>query len=242
MATIPKPPASTTPTIDKILEIMQAENRAEPARDYLGASAMGHDCDRHLYYMANGFPQREPHPKALTASQGGYRAEPVIIDRFQKVPGIELISHQPDGTQYEFSDFGGKFKGHPDGFILGLLEAPKTWHIFEIKEKEEKFFRALQKLIQEDPKKALEKWSYEYYIQAQIYMRKFNLTRHYLVCCTPGAREMVSCRTDLNISVADAMIARAKRIIDMTQPPPREFKDETHFKCRFCAYNMECWR
>lgn len=228
-------------TLDAVRAELLKRRSAEPPRTYLGASSIGHECDRYLWYLCNGFTRQDPHINAVTAAEGGYKAEPILIERLRMVPGVEVISHQPDGSQYEFSDFDGRFKGHPDGFICGILEAPKTWHVLEFKEKEEKFYNALWKLIQTNEKTALYGWNFEYYVQAQIYMRKFDLDRHYLVCTTPGARKMISCRTELNVSVADHFIARAKMILEAKTTPERKFKTPDFYKCKWCDFRGECW-
>jgi hypothetical protein len=156
----------------------------------------------------------------------------------RSVPGIQLWTHKEDGTQYGF-DYGF-LKGHYDGIILGILQAPATPHIFEVKCCNEKKFNELQKLAFEfGEKKALEKWDKTYYAQAVLYMYAEKLTRHYLVCATPGGRDMFSVRTEANPTFAEALIEKAKRIETAKEPPERQWKKD-FYMCKFCRYRGIC--
>lgn len=42
---------------------------------------------------------------------------------------------------------GEHFRSHMDGVVLGLLQAPKTWHVLEIKATAEKKLAALRKAV-----------------------------------------------------------------------------------------------
>lgn len=240
MPIIPPPP-TPQPTMEAVRLKIQERAQAAPSRDYLGASSMGNECNRALYYLVNKYPKSGKPAHVTCAAEDGYRCEDIMAERLRLVEGIELWTHDENGDQYGFSDNGGKFQGHIDGVIRGILEAPKTPHIWEHKSKEEKYFNKLVKLVEENEKRALEKWDWDYYVQAQIYMRKIDLTRHFLTVTTPGSRKMTSCRTDLNPAMADMFIARAGRIIEMKEVPPRQFKDKNFYKCKMCDFSEGCW-
>ena len=59
-----------------------------------------------------------------------------------------------------------------------------------------------KKVAQYTEKAALKEWDFQFYVQAQLYMHFFDLTRHYLVCASPGGRDMTSCRTEYNKAFA----------------------------------------
>lgn len=240
MVALPQPP-SHQKTLDAVRAEMQTRAAQEPPRDYLGASSLGHECDRYLWYLARGYKQGLSHPNAVSGSEDGYRCEPILIERLKLLPYLEVITHQPNGEQYGFSDLDGKLKGHPDGFIKGILEAPETWHILEFKSKKEEQFKKLVKLVNQDNKTALYHWDFGYYVQAQMYMRYFELKRHYLICCLPGARDMISCRTDYDAQFAEQYYLRAKRIIETENIPDRRWNKPDFFKCKFCPFREQCW-
>jgi hypothetical protein len=165
----------------------------------------------------------------------------LIAERLRLVPGIELWAHQPDGSQYGFEDLGGRFRGHIDGVIRGLLQAPKTPHVWENKSVNDKKFKLFQKAVAEKGEKnALKAWDPIYYAQAVIYMHYFDLTRHYLTVTTPGGRDITSCRTEANPPYAEALREKARRILNATEPPARVSDNPSWYECKYCAFWETC--
>ncbi len=231
---IPKP---SDPTLDAIDAMLVAESLRESKRDYLGASSIGEPCERKLWYSLNS--EREAF-KADTLRRfiDGHRTEELIVSWFRKLPFIELKTHKENGEQYGFTD--GKFKGHYDGMIKGILQAPKTWHIFEVKCTNENNFKKLKALVEKNEKSALAEWSPTYYAQAVVYMAAEGFTRHYLVCATPGGRELTSVRTDENPKFAAYLSQKAHRIIDAKEPPMRLSNHADWYQCKMCSYHKVC--
>jgi len=175
------------PTLLAMHKAIEQHEAAKPPRTYLGASAIGDSCERKLWYGLQGTPREPKRAQGIYAAEDGHRTEDLVAQRLRMIPGIELWTHKPDGKQYGFEDFGGQFKGHADGVIRRLLQAPKTVHIWENKTKEPKYFKSFQKAVAEKGNKnALKAWDLLYYAQAVILMDHFDLTRHYLTVTTPG--------------------------------------------------------
>lgn len=160
--------------------------------------------------------------------------------RLRMVDGIQLSTVGEDGQQFGFSDFGGHFRGHMDGAILGLREAPKTWHVWEHKAVNETKFKKLCKLSDADEKTALQQWDAVYYAQAVLYMYYSGMTRHYLTCSTPGTREVTSVRTDPDNALAKRLIAKAERIIFSDRMPEPVSGDPSFYLCKFCGTKEFC--
>ena len=211
------------------------------ARNYIGASSIGHECERKLWYNFH-HPQSPDIPASgLRAIQDGYESESRMIKRLRAVPGIDLRTIGERGRQIGFSDLNDKFKGHIDGLIHGLIQAPETWHIWEHKAVNEKKQRKLDKLKSDHGEKnALEKWDYIYYCQAILYMHYFELTRHYLTCDSPGGRSTISVRTEANERLAQVLIAKAARIIKAKTEPPRISDDPSWYICKWCDNQERC--
>lgn len=231
------------PTLFAMREIMEKFEATKQRRGYLGASSIGHPCERQVWYQYNGYPAEPMGFKGICAIEDGHRSEDLIAARLRLIPGIQLETVDENGNQFGFSRFDEKFKGHIDGFIIGLLQAPKTPHIWENKAINEKKFAELKKMIDKfGEKNALQEWDYIFYIQAQIYMGEFDLDRHYLTACTPGGRDVISVRTDLNHEVYKATIAKAQRIISTKTAPERAFHSRAWKDCRWCKFADECWK
>lgn len=210
-------------------------------RPYLGMSALGHPCTRRLWYEFRWSLRRSFDAVTLKRFEDGHRGEAVQAGRLRMVRGIELHTHRPDGSQYGFTLCGGHVRGHMDGAILGLLEAPKTWHVWEHKQVGEAGFRELSRLRERVGEKvALREWNEVYYGQAQLYMRCSGMNRHYLTCATPGGRSTLSVRTEVDTAFADRLIARATRIVEAVEPPERLSDRPDWFVCKLCDYHPVC--
>lgn len=232
------PPQEGDPLVAKINEIIERENASEPVRDYLGASSIGHECSRLLWYKFNG--EKEVfNAETIRRFADGHRTEKVVLDWLRQVDGIELYTEANDGGQIGFSLFDGSFRGHYDGIGRGFPQAPKTWHIVEVKCVNEKSFNELKKLKAASEKIAVERWNFSYYTQAQVYMHVENLTRSIHIVATPGARDLVSVRTEYNRDFAVATIEKAKRIISAKEPPER-IGGVDNWKCKQCFMHGKC--
>jgi len=239
------PLAPKDPTLEAVKQAMQKKHELEPQRDYLGASLIGEQCARKIWYSINqdklSIKIKPFEFTTLAAFEDGHRTEQLIIDRLRMVEGIEIWDKDQNGNQFGFSHLGGKLKGHRDGIIRGILQAPKTTHVLEIKCSAEKKFGELKTaLAAHGEKKALKVWNEQYFIQAQLYMHFMQLDRHYLVCALSGGRDMVSCRTEYEAEVAMKYIDRAEKIINSRAEPPRISDKPDFWICRFCNYAEHC--
>lgn len=228
------PQRSTVALIKEQIELNQ-ENKN---RDYIGASSIGDECSRKIWYQYNNYPKKPMGWKVLCAIDDGHRTEALIVERYKMLDGIEL--HADDGTGQYGYDHEGWFKGHVDGMIKGLIEAPDTWHVFEVKAKEDKFIRELEKCIDiHGEKDALKNWDYIYYCQAVLYMHFMEVPRHCMVVARPGGRDFIQIRTNENPKLAKALIKKGQRIKDAKTPPER-IGGKNFWKCKWCDFREVC--
>lgn len=229
------------PTLAAADEAMVQAEAAKPRRTYLGMSQIGDPCSRKLWY---GF--HDPLPRAIPASglraiNDGHNSEAVMAARLKAIEGVELHTENEDGSQFEVSDFDGKFSGHLDGAIHGLLQAPKTWHVWEAKavnEKKFKKFRDLKGTMGE--KNTLMAWDEIYYAQAQCYMGYTGMHRHYLTVSTPGVRDWDAVRTEFNVKDFEKLKDKANRIINANAPLAKLSNDPSWYQCGYCEYRERC--
>lgn len=241
MAALPPIP-TLDPTLDAVRAAAAVRGNAEAARPYLGMSSIGRSCARQQWYQFRWAGREQFDCDTLWRFEDGHRSEDVMAERLRLVSGIQLRTVDPrTGTQFGFSDIGGHFRGHTDGMITGLLQAPKTLHVWEGKAVNEKKFAQLVKLKAEAGEKmALKLWDPIYYAQAILYMAYSETTRHYLTACTPGGREMVGVRTDLDLDEARRLRAKAERIITASEPPPKISEDPAWYECKWCPFHSIC--
>ena len=237
MAIIPEYRDPTLLAVDRAIEKAQD---TEP-RKYLGMSQIGHPCRRALWYSFRHCTPIFHKALSLKRFACGHNGEDLQSKRINMVQGVELHTHQPNGEQFGFSDFGGHFRGHMDGAIHGLIQAPKTWHVWEHKQTDEKKQAKLQKLKNEKGEKnALAEWDEIYYGQAIVYMDYSGMERHYLTCSSPGGRHTISVRTNADKMIAANLKEKAKTIIFAPEPLERLSERPDWFQCNWCDHKSIC--
>lgn len=234
MAALPDIPCPTLEAADRALEAAQDRRR----RAYLGMSAIGNPCERALWYGFRWAAIVQFDATTLKRFEDGHASEAVAVARLKATPGLEVHDTDDTGEQFGFADFGGHFRGHMDGVALGLIQAPKTWHVLEIKasEKWTDLDKARKKVGE---KHALAEWNPTYYAQAVLYMDYAALDRHYLVCVSPGARRWTAVRTNADPAFAAMLKAKAERII-FTDHAPNRIGGPDNFACKWCDWHGLC--
>lgn len=228
------------PTLAAADAALEARAMEEKPRGYLGMSSIGDSCSRKLWYQFRHAGREKFDALTLKRFEDGHRTEALVIDRLKMVEGVELVD-LIDGEQIAFSDIDGHFSGHLDGTVLGLLQAPKTKHVLEVKCVGDKKFAEFRKAVDDlGEKAALRKWNPTYYAQAQCYMHYTGLTRHYLVVATAGGRDWASARTEYNAADALQLVTKAKRIIEAQEPPERVSNDKSWYECKWCPFYGIC--
>jgi len=239
----PLPPIiQADPTLEAADRELEARSRREPRRNYLGISAIGHACRRKLWYDVHQPITEQFSAATLKRFEDGHKSEDLMAIRLRMAAGIQLWTVDPDtGQQFECSDFGGRFKGHMDGVILGLHQSPRTPHVWEGKAVNEKKFANFKKAkAQYGEKGALEQWDYVYWCQAQAYMGYFDLTRHYITVCTPGVRDWDSARTEFDADAFMKIKDKAQRILESPIPLAKVSTSPSWFECKYCVYHDVC--
>lgn len=241
MALIPK--TLTDPTLEAMNRQIEVASKADRPRPYLGMSGIGHECERKSWYefrwcapAGGGFDAN-----TLRKFADGHRGEDLMAERMRAVPGVELWTHDQHGKQFGFVGVAGHFRGHCDGVIRGLKQAPVVVHCWEnkISAKGPMDLDKAKHAVGE--KNALKKWHPTYYVQAQLYMHYGEFSRHYLTVQSPGGwLPESSVRTDYNEADALAAIEKATRVIASATPLPRLTNDPAFWTCKFCSVADVC--
>lgn len=231
----------TDPTLAASDAALEAKAAEEKLRGYLGMSQIGESCSRKLWYSFRHAGREAFKADTLKRFSDGHRTEDLVIERLRLVEGLDIVSLTHEGGQIRVTDHGGHFSGHLDGTVEGLLQAPKTRHVLEVKCVADKGFAKFKKCVADNGEKnALKAWNPIYYAQAQAYMHYTGLTRHYIVVATPGGRDWTSARTEYNAADALQLVTKAKRIIDAQEPPDRISNTPSWYECKWCAFSPIC--
>lgn len=234
-------PERGDPTLDAINAAIEAEQEPYASKN-IGFGEIGHECSRYLWYKINLNEPEIFNADTLRIFRNGHMDERSMAEDLRKVEGIVLHTHDPEreNKQYKLDALGGRFTGRLDGAILGLKQAPKTWHVYEHKSVNDKKFDEIQKIKdKKGEKETLKNWNTVYYAQAQSCMKYAELAKHYMSVSTPGLRRVTSIRTDYDAEYAQALEDKADRIIN-TKSAPERIGDSTWYACKWCRFYERC--
>ena len=206
------------------------EAQAEVPRPHLGASTLGHACDRWLWLSFRWAVQPTFPGRILRLFRRGHQEEPNIISDLRAI-GMDV--RQTTGQHRV--DFGGHVSGSLDAIIdSGVPGAPKTKHVAEFKTHSKKSFDSLVK-------DGVEKSKPEHFVQMQAYMAGTGLDRAlYLAVCKDDDRIHTE-RIKLDKEVAGKAIARGHRIALTDRMPEPLSADASWYQCKFCDGHDQCF-
>ena len=212
-------------------------------RDYLGASIIGHACERHVQYqwlaVLGQVARKEFSPRILRIFDRGNLYEE-RARAWLKQAGF-LFGRTKKGKA--FTDFNGEFKGHVDGVITGWkprdvpcpVELPLLW--------EHKCLGAKNwKKVSTD---RLKDYSSTYYVQCQIYMHYLGLERCLFMATNADTMEIYHEIVPYNEHEAQSARDRVARVLLATAEPcemlPRMTQDKNYYICKWCDFHGGCW-
>lgn len=221
------------PSVDAIYKWWEWKGEKEAPRTYLGASLIGHDCDRYLWYVFRQCVREKFEGRMLRLFERGKREESMFIRELRGI-GCEVVDEDDFGNQTKVITLGGHFRGHLDAMILGLPEAPKSWHVGEFKTHNDSSFNKLKK----DGVKASKP---QHYAQMLVYMGLTKVDRAYYLAVNKNTDELYSERVHFDPAEFKKIMTRAKRIITSDAPCERVATRSDDWRCKMCAANKICW-
>lgn len=230
MVAVPERGCLTLQALDTILE---AEQQLYVTKN-IGFGDIGR-CSRMIWTKINRTEPEIMDANQLRIFRNGHLDEAAMAKDLLRIEGIVLHTHDPnrEDKQYKLDALNGRFTGRLDGAILGLKQAPMTWHVWEHKSVNEKKFDKLMKLINDlGEKNALAEWDQVYNAQGHSNMYHAELDRHYMTVSTPGLRKVTALRTELNIEYAKSLVVKANRIINAKCAPECTCDSWNKFKCQ----------
>ena len=229
--------ALDTGTIHPTLAAIDAAVVGTADRDQdlvIRGSSIGQPCERHLWYRFRWAHEPETFGGRMLRLFDTGQVEEARMVAWLRLAGIEVADVDPDtGEQWEVSAADGHFKGHLDGILTGLLEAPRTPHLLECKTHNEASFRQLRKVGLAVAKPV-------HLAQMQIYMHLAGLTRGYYLAKNKNDDELYAERVHHDAAHAGQLMAKIERILAAARALPKISEDAGSFACRFCASHGVC--
>ena len=228
MATLPEPVHTTVNMI-----YAAYENDADDGnRPHLGASLIGHACERYLWMTFRWVDSKKFPGRMLRLFETGSLAEARFVANLKRI-GVEVHDTTPDGKQWRVSALGGHFAGSMDGAGRGFPEAPKTWAVIEFKTHGDKSFNELVK-------KKVQAAKPQHYAQMQVYMGETGMERAMYMAVNKNTDELYCEWVHFDVAEFAKLKARAARVIRAAEPPLRISNDPSWFVCKMCDFAQHC--
>jgi hypothetical protein len=200
-------------------------------RPHLGASLIGHACERYLWLTFRWAKAKKWPGRMLRLFKAGNDFEPRIVAELRRI-GVEVHETAPDGKQWRVSAVGGHFGGSMDGAARGFPEAPKSWAVVEFKTHNAKSFAAL--------KDGVQKSKPQHWAQMQTYMGETGMVRAMYIAENKDTSELYAEWVHFDEVEFARLKARAKRVITAAEPPLRCSNDPSWYVCKMCDFHPLC--
>lgn len=201
---------------------------------FIGASEAAKECAREIWYSFRwASPPEDCGPRTLRLFDTGHMEEQRFLDELRQVEGVQLWQHDPQTGKQWRSEIEGYIVVKPDGVVIGLPEAPKSWHIVECKSANEKNFNAIKK-------KGVAVAKPEHWLQVQLEMLAEGLKRALYWVVNKNTDEEYVERIRLDEDAANRAVVRLVSIATAPRPPGRIREDTTKPPCMFCRHRGIC--
>lgn len=207
----------------------------EGFRTHLGASVIGKECARQIWYGFRWALKPKFSGRMLRLFNRGHLEEARFIAMLLSI-GCQVFQQDAQGNQFRISDVGGHFGGSGDGVCIGIPDIPNnTPCLLEFKTHGEKSFI---KLVKEGVQVA----KFEHYVQMQTYMHKMGLMYALYGAVNKNTDEVYMEIITLNSSVGEQFVDRGRQIIMMRVVPERiNNASPGLFVCRYCGEKDICF-
>ncbi len=228
------PPAPPKLTVEAIYRAY--EDRADNGyREHLGASLIGGNCERHLWYTFRWAARAVHEGRVLRLFKTGDLEEARLVNDLRSI-GVTVMAVDPDtGKQFNLRDETGHFGGSMDGIGYGIPEARKAWHVLEFKTHGLKSFKALLKSGVAIAKPT-------HHAQMITYMHLTGIERALYLSVCKDTDEIYQERIKADPAMGEMLVRKAARVINATRPPLRISTTPDWFECAYCDHRFVCWQ
>ena len=214
----------TRDTLTRLIEKSQAHDINEP-RDYIGASIIGSDCFRQIWYEYKGTIAESVSTKTRRTWAIGKRLEGLILDWIEDV-GIEIAR-----VWYDLRSMNvPSLRGHLDSV---WIKKGKPFAIIEIKTAKDASFNIFVK-------KGVQSWNPQYYAQIQSYMGMSGIHNAYILALNKDNSDLSDELVLFDEEFYKSLEDKALMISTANIEPPRINGSPLYFKCKMCKFNKVC--
>lgn len=204
-----------------------------PHRSHLGASLIGNECARAVWYGFRWATAKKFDARLLRLFNRGHLEEARFIALLLMI-GCQVYQQDENGNQFRISDAGGHFGGSGDGVAMGVPDLPAgTPAVVECKTHSDKSFK---NLVANGVKEA----KFEHFVQMQVYMHKMGIPAALYMAVNKNDDDIYLEIIHLDTTVAEAYVNRGVTLVFMDTPPKKLNESPGFWKCKFCDHRPVC--
>lgn len=200
----------------------------EKSRTYIGASSIGNDCVRALWYAYNGYERLPMDPRRRRTMQIGKDLELLLLNEMIDA-GMQL-EYRIDYNSFKDASIP-QFQGNVDGLWLNSPTDGKA--ILEIKTAKDSSFRIFQR-------SGLRRWYPVYFAQVQSYMGMSGIHTAYVLALNKDTSELHDEQVTFQPFFYERLVEKAKGIVEMVEVPNRVNDSPLFFQCKLCDFRNIC--
>lgn len=230
-------------------------DKEEDFRSHMGASLIGGDCARAVWYGWRWATKKRFGGRMLRLFNRGHLEEGRFIALLLMI-GARVIQQDENGNQFRISGAGGHFGGSGDGKAVNLPDvAPGQTVLLEFKTHGEKSFAKLagpgwskylediyagrQGMFNGEGVKAAKP---QHYVQMQVYMQKMGVPVTLYAAVNKNTDEIYMEMVLLDSETADAYLDLSDKLVAMPKPPAKlRGASPGYYKCKMCDHKGVCF-
>ena len=234
MSNLRKLMPQVSPTVQAIMDQHKKVGDAQHANPFLDASIIGHCCDRYLWYKFHDCLKPNLDGRAYRMNETR-RLTKYRLARELRETGVNVVEVAETGLPFKFLAHGGHFEANMDGCVLGVVEAPKTWHVLKVEEHSDDSFCDL---VGHGVKIA----EPEHYADMIVCMGLTKMRRALYIAVNLNTDELHAERIRFDKKEFDLYMSRAFRVIESPIPLGKlTYASADTRECQKCDAKEHCW-
>ncbi len=217
--------------ISRIIEQVLDRRELDKPRDYIGASIIGNDCERAIWYSSNGYTESHVDSRIKRIFDTGNLWEKLLLD-YLELSDIKLVRPDKENNYLECHDKDlSYFKGHMDALMI--FPEPSEVVILDIKTAKNIEFNKFKS-------QGLRMWKPNYYAQLQAYMGMTGYKFSSLLAFNKDDQKLHDETVPFNEIFYRQLKEKARKIYNLINPPERINKSPFYYKCSYCNFKTTC--
>ncbi|CAB4194467.1 hypothetical protein UFOVP1254_74 [uncultured Caudovirales phage] len=205
-----------------------------PYRSHMGASGIGKDCPRAIWYSFRWFTKPNFEGRILRLFNRGHLEEARFIALLLSI-GVTIYQQDANGKQFRIADAGGHFGGSGDGIAMGIPDLPDANMpcLLEFKTHNNKSFTKLEK-------EGMRESKFEHFVQMQVYMEKMSLPIGLYGAVNKDNDALYLELVPKDTLTGPRFVARGIELVFYPKAPKRINESPGWFGCSFCDHKPVC--